>query len=86
MRRTWLRGRENVHKRYLIHVAGHNLGILMRQLIGAGTPKEAAARGRVLLLVVHSEEILAMVLFGIPDADGPGDFGVFIVAVTANPT
>lgn len=21
MRRTWLRGRENVHKRYLIHVA-----------------------------------------------------------------
>ena len=23
MRRTWLRGRENVHKRYLLHVAGH---------------------------------------------------------------
>jgi len=22
MRRTWLRGRENVHKRYLVHVAG----------------------------------------------------------------
>ena len=44
MRRTWLRGRENVHKRYLVHVAGHNLGILMRLLIGAGTPKEAAAR------------------------------------------
>ena len=43
IRRTWLRGRENVHKRYLIHVAGHNLGILMRLLIGAGTPKEAAA-------------------------------------------
>src|ERR687894_944382 len=45
MRRTWLRGRENVHKRYLIHVAGHNLGLLMRLLIGAGTPKEAIARG-----------------------------------------
>src|SRR5260370_4050475 len=44
MRRTWLRGRENVHKRYLVHVAGHNLGILMRLLIGAGTPREAAAR------------------------------------------
>src|SRR4051794_12029228 len=27
MRRTWLRGRENVHKRYLVHVGGHNLGI-----------------------------------------------------------
>ena len=29
MRRAWLRGRENVHKRYLIHVAGFNLGILI---------------------------------------------------------
>ena len=86
MRRTWLRGRENVHKRYLIHLAGHNLGILMRQLIGAGTPKEAAARGRVLLFVVHGEEILAMLLFAVPDADGRGDFGLLIVAVTANPT
>ncbi len=26
MRRAWLRGRENIHKRYLIHVAGFNLG------------------------------------------------------------
>ena len=43
MRRTWLRGRENVHKRYLLHVAGHNLSLLMRQLIGAGTPREAVA-------------------------------------------
>lgn len=83
MRRTWLRGRENVHKRYLIHVAGHNLGLLMRHLIGAGTPKEAAARGRVLLFVVHSEEILVMLLFAVPDGDGRGDFGLLIVAVTA---
>ena len=45
MRRTWLRGRENVHKRYLLHVAGHNLSPLMRKLIGAGTPREAVAGG-----------------------------------------
>ena len=45
MRRTWLRGRENVHKRYLLHVAGHNLSLLMRQLIGAATPREAVAGG-----------------------------------------
>ena len=45
MRRTWLRGRENVKKRYLVHVAGHNLSLLMRQLIGAGTPREAVAGG-----------------------------------------
>jgi len=30
MRRAWLRGDENVEKRYLIHVAGFNLGELMR--------------------------------------------------------
>ena len=42
MRRAWLRGRENVHKRYLI-LAGFNLGILMRALFGSGTPREAAS-------------------------------------------
>jgi transposase len=44
MRRTWLRGRENIHKRYLIHVAGYNLGLIMRLLTGAGTPREFHAR------------------------------------------
>jgi hypothetical protein len=44
MRRTWLRGRENIHKRYLIHVAGYNLGLLMHLLTGAGTPREFQAR------------------------------------------
>ena len=42
MRRTWLRGRENVHRRYLLHVAGHNLSLLMRQLIGANISVLAA--------------------------------------------
>jgi hypothetical protein len=56
MRRTWLRRRDNVHKRYLLHVAGHNLGLLMRRLIGAGTPKEAIARGKGLILLVFSPD------------------------------
>ena len=50
MRRTWLRGSENVHKWYLLHVAGQSL--LMRQLIGAGTPKEAVAGGFGALFVL----------------------------------
>src|SRR4051812_15266468 len=66
MRRTWLRGRENVHKRYLIHVAGHNLGLLMRLLIGAGTPKEAVASGWCFLVLLPTGngayEALIMVL------------------------
>jgi hypothetical protein len=66
MRRTWLRGRENVHKRYLIHVAGHNLGLLMRLLIGAGTPKEAVASGWCFFVLLPTSngtyEALIMVL------------------------
>ena len=43
MRRAWLRGRENLHKRYLIHVAAFNLSLVMRKLLGVGTPRELAA-------------------------------------------
>lgn len=39
MRRLHLRGRENILKRLLVHVGGLNLGILMRKLCGAGTPR-----------------------------------------------
>ncbi len=42
MRRTWLRGRDNVQKRYLIHIAGYNLGLVMRLLTGSGTPRRWA--------------------------------------------
>lgn len=42
MRRTWLRGRANVLKRYLVHVAAFNLGLVMRKLVGAGTPRGLA--------------------------------------------
>ena len=42
MRRTHLRHHPNILKRLLVHVAGFNLGILMRNLIGTATPKEYA--------------------------------------------
>jgi hypothetical protein len=38
-RRTWLRGLEKVTKRYLIQVAAHNLGLLMRKLFRMGKPR-----------------------------------------------
>ena len=40
MRRVYLRGRENILKRLLIHVGAFNLGLLLRSLVGAGTPRE----------------------------------------------
>lgn len=39
MRRVFLRGRENIEKRYQIQVAAFNIGILMRALFGKGTPR-----------------------------------------------
>jgi transposase len=42
MRRTHLRGPENILKRLIVHVAGFDLGILMRHLLGKGTPREYA--------------------------------------------
>jgi transposase len=39
MRRTHLRGHENILKRLLIHAGGFNLGLLLRSLLGIGTPR-----------------------------------------------
>jgi transposase len=50
MRRTTLRGWENLNKRFKLAAAIYNLSQLMRKLIGIGTPKQLAARGRLLFL------------------------------------
>jgi len=39
LRRVYLRGRENVLKRVLIHVGALNLSLVMRQQLGNGTPR-----------------------------------------------
>jgi transposase len=44
LRRVHLRGRTNIRKRLLIHAGGFNLGLLMRQLIGVGTPRGLQGR------------------------------------------
>jgi transposase len=49
MRRVWLRGRENVWKRYLIHACAFNLSLVMRQMYRAGTPRGLEALVRLLL-------------------------------------
>jgi transposase len=48
MRRCHLRGHENILKRQLIHLGAFNLSLILRQLLGAGTPREWKNRaGRV---------------------------------------
>jgi hypothetical protein len=59
MRRSWLKGVVDVTKRYLIAVAAHNLGRIMRKLFGIGKPKalqggyaEGGLRGLAQLLML----------------------------------
>jgi transposase len=40
MRRLYLRGRDNILKRLLVHGAGFNLALLMRSLVGVGKPRQ----------------------------------------------
>jgi transposase len=65
MRRAWLRGRENLHKRYLVHVAGYNLGLIMRLLAGAGTPRELLARVSAHLLTLTTAEGAAILILAV---------------------
>jgi hypothetical protein len=53
----------------------------MRLLIGAGTPREAAARGLAYLLFVYTEEVVAIILV----AASPDGFAILIMAVTVSP-
>ena len=49
MRRTHLRGHANILKRVLVHLGAFNLGLLMRQLVGVGTPRGLQDRARAAL-------------------------------------
>ena len=65
MRRTHLRGHTNILKRLLIHAGGFNLGLLMRAILGAGTPRGFQDRGgravaAVLDLIHIARERLAV--------------------------
>ncbi len=58
MRRCNLRGRKNILKRQLIHVGAFNMSLILRKLLGAGTPRELRNRfgkliGCVLGLLWH---------------------------------
>jgi len=55
MRRVHLRGRQNISKRLLIHVAGFNLSLILRRSLGVGTPRglQGGCEGRFFLLLTY---------------------------------
>jgi len=66
LRRTHLRGHTNILKRVLIHTGGFNLGLIMRQWLGVGTPRGlqgrvAAAIATLLVLLSAGRRAIAAI-------------------------
>jgi len=65
MRRTHLRGHENILKRLLVHAGGFNLGLLIRSMLGVGTPRGlqgrlAAVTATLLILIAVTRRCAAI--------------------------
>ena len=80
MRRSFLRGIENIEKRYIIqkryiiHVAGFNLGALLRALFGFGTPKGLAdARAWLIFARIGAMNLLILVIWPPNTVEQPED-------------
>jgi transposase len=75
MRRTHLRGHENILKRLLVHAGAFNLGLLMRKAFGRGTPRGLQGRqvdpGVLETVVAVLIESVSTLVKGIPHAPTP---------------
>jgi transposase len=61
MRRTHLRGHQNIYKRLIVHAGGFNLGLLMRVLVGVGKPRRLQGCVRRLIVALgHALTLIAM--------------------------
>jgi transposase len=58
MRRVHLRGRENILKRLVVHAGAANLGLLMRNLFGKGTPRALQGRLQSILSAANASRCL----------------------------
>jgi transposase len=84
LRRTHLRGHRNILKRVLIHVSGFNLGLVLRQLIGVGTPRGLQGRAAALIgqLVSAWRAIMTSPTPGwLPSRDRDQQLGFLLVSV-----
>ena len=67
-RRSWLRGLTNVRKRHLIAAAAHNLGLVLRKLLGAGKPRAYDDLLRVLESLYLAQPTLWAILSNLRNA------------------
>lgn len=66
MRRTHLRGHDNILKRLVVHAGGFNLSLIMRRQLGVGTPR-GLQNGEIVILMI---QILALIAEKAIDASG----------------
>jgi len=92
LRRTHLRGHQNILKRLIVHAGAFNLGLLMRHAIGRGTPRGLQGRRRpcfVLWLTLYT--LLAALgttlarCIGVPRSLSRGGISSFSLAATCSP-
>ncbi len=92
LRRTHLRGHQNILKRLIVHAGAFNLGLLMRHAIGRGTPRGLQGRRRpcfVLWLTLYT--LLAALgttlarCIGVPRSLSRGGVSSFSLAATCSP-
>ena len=81
MRRSWLRGRENLTKRYRVQVAAYNLGLIMRALFGAGTPRAAADLRLIWLAAGDHVRLILLVVPRTGSVATAAPAAIFIVTV-----
>ena len=69
MRRTHLRGHENILKRQLVHVGAFNLSLILRKMLGAGTPRQwKDLEGTPFLLFIYYL-LVGKIEIGSPEAE-----------------
>ena len=62
MRRVFLRGHQNIKKRLLVHVAGFNLSLVMRKVLGRGTPRGfQGLRAAIFVLITMAGGLLRLI-------------------------
>ncbi len=92
LRRTHLRGHQNILKRLIVHAGAFNLGLLMRHAIGRGTPRGLQGRRRpcfVLWLTLYT--LLAALgttlarCIGVPRSLSRGGVSSFSLAAACSP-
>ncbi|MGO9420664.1 hypothetical protein, partial [Roseiarcus sp.] len=65
-----------------IHVAGFNLGVLMRALHGQGTPREAAEAAYAFIFALRTENALVFGLIALVDRQ----FAALVLIAPAPPS